>query len=134
MKSFYSLFFIRRIIHENSRGSVILNISNTIKMFNTTHHISRFLTRNYNDTVGIHHRKFTRKIQIVIRNSFCQNLFLAFFTKHLFKIKYKFLYRISLNTWVLLMVFNEILTPQDSFTETNVTRKRVRRRKFIIMF
>ena len=34
------------------------------------------------------------------------------------------LYRISLNTCVLLMVFNEILIPQDSFTKTNVTRKR----------
>ena len=27
------------------------------------------------------------------------------------------------------MVFNEILIPQNFFTETNVTRKRVRRRK-----
>ena len=32
------------------------------------------------------------------------------------------------------MVFNEILTPQDSFTETNVTRKRVRRWKFVTLF
>ena len=46
------------------------------------------------------------------------------FIKHLFTIKYEFLYKISLNTWVLLMVFNEILISQDSFTETNVTRKR----------
>ena len=29
-----------------------------------------------------HRRKFTCKIQIVIRNSFCQNLFLTFFIKH----------------------------------------------------
>ena len=28
------------------------------------------------------------------------------------------------------MIFNEILIPRDSFTETNVTRKMVRRRKF----
>ena len=28
------------------------------------------------------------------------------------------------------MIFNEILIPQDFFTETNITRKRVRRRKF----
>ena len=32
------------------------------------------------------------------------------------------------------MVFNEILIPQDSFTETNVTRKRVHRRKFLNTF
>ena len=32
------------------------------------------------------------------------------------------------------MIFNEILIPQDSFTKTNVTRKRVRRRKFAITF
>ena len=32
------------------------------------------------------------------------------------------------------MVFNEILIPQDFFTEINVTRKRVCRRKFLIIF
>ena len=32
------------------------------------------------------------------------------------------------------MIFNEILIPRDSFTETNVTRKRVRRRKFVTTF
>ena len=32
------------------------------------------------------------------------------------------------------MIFNKILIPQDSFTKTNVTRKRVRRRKFVITF
>ena len=31
------------------------------------------------------------------------------------------------------MIFNEILIPQDSFTKTNVTRKRVCRRKFVLM-
>ena len=31
------------------------------------------------------------------------------------------------------MVFNEILIPQDSFTKTNVTRKRVRRQKSVIV-
>ena len=28
------------------------------------------------------------------------------------------------------MIFNEILIPQDSFMETNITRKKVRRPKF----
>ena len=32
------------------------------------------------------------------------------------------------------MVFNEILTPQDPFTETNVTRKKIHRRKSVIIF
>ena len=32
------------------------------------------------------------------------------------------------------MIFNKILIPQESFTKTNVTRKRVRRRKFVITF
>ena len=32
------------------------------------------------------------------------------------------------------MVFNEILIPQDSFTKTNVTRKKVRSRKFVTTF
>ena len=50
--------------------------------------------------------------------------FSTFLLKNPFKIKYEFLYRTSLNTWVLLMIFNEILIPQDSFTETNVTRKK----------
>ena len=31
------------------------------------------------------------------------------------------------------MIFNEILIPQDFFTKTNVIRKRVRRRKFVLM-
>ena len=32
--------------------------------------------------------------------------------------------RTSLNTRIPIVVFNEILIPQDSLTETNVTRKR----------
>ena len=32
------------------------------------------------------------------------------------------------------MIFNEILIPQDSFTETNVTRKKIHRRKFATTF
>ena len=32
------------------------------------------------------------------------------------------------------MIFNEILIPQDFFTETNVTRKKVCRRKFVTTF
>ena len=32
------------------------------------------------------------------------------------------------------MIFNETLIPQDSFTETNVTCKRSRRRKFPIIY
>ena len=30
------------------------------------------------------------------------------------------------------MIFNEILIPRDSFTKTNVTRKKVCRRKFVL--
>ena len=36
-------------------------------------------------TVGIHRREFTRKIQIVIKVSFCQNLFSTFFIKYQLK-------------------------------------------------
>ena len=36
--------------------------------------------------------------------------------------------RISLNTQTLIVVFNEILIPQHSFSRTTVTRQRIRRR------
>ena len=39
--------------------------------------------------------------------------------------------RISLNTQTLIMVFNEILIPQDFFFRTTVTRQKIRRRKFV---
>ena len=123
MKSFYLLFFIRRIIQENYRGFVALNKSNTIKMFNTTNRTSRFPTRDYSDTVEIHPRKFIRIIRKHYQKFILSKFIFDIFIKHLFTIKYEFLYRISLNTWVLLLVFNEILIPQDFFTETNVTCK-----------
>ena len=37
--------------------------------------------------------------------------------------------RISLNTRTLIVVFNEILIPQDSFSRTTVTRQKIRRRR-----
>ena len=37
--------------------------------------------------------------------------------------------RISLNTRILFVVFNEILISQDSFSRTTVTRQRIRRRR-----
>ena len=42
--------------------------------------------------------------------------------------------RISLNTRTLIVTFNEILIPQDSFSSTTVTRRRIRRRKFVTLF
>ena len=53
-----------------------------------------------------------------------------------FSLKYRqeLIKRISLNTRTLIMVFNEILIPQDSFSRTTVTRRRIRRRKFVILF
>ena len=53
-------------MRENSHRSVALNVSNTIKMFNTTNRTSRFPTRDYGDIVGIHLRKFTHIIQKTI--------------------------------------------------------------------
>ena len=50
-------------MRENSHGSVALNVSNTIKMFNTTNRTSRFHTRDYSDIIGIHLRKFAHIIQ-----------------------------------------------------------------------
>ena len=50
-------------MRENSYESVALNVSNTIKMFNTTNRTSRFPTRDYSDIIGIHLWKFTRIIQ-----------------------------------------------------------------------
>ena len=41
--------------------------------------------------------------------------------------------RISLNTRTLIVVFNEILIPQDSFSRTTVTRPRIRRRKSVFI-
>ena len=41
--------------------------------------------------------------------------------------------RISLNTRTLIVVFNKILIPQDSFSRTIVTRRKIRHRKYIIM-
>ena len=55
-------------MRENSHGSVALNVSNTIKMFNTTNRTSRFPTRDYSDIIGIHLRKFTRIIQKQYQN------------------------------------------------------------------
>ena len=40
--------------------------------------------------------------------------------------------RTSLNTRILIVVFNEILIPQDFFSMTTITHQRIRRRKFII--
>ena len=75
-----------------------------------------------------HSRNPSSKFTCIIRKHY-QKFILSksifnIFIKNLFKIKYEFLYRTLLNTWVLLMIFNEILISQDSFTETNVTRKR----------
>ena len=42
--------------------------------------------------------------------------------------------RISLNSRTLIVVFNEILIPQDSFSMTTVTRRRIYCRKFVILF
>ena len=41
--------------------------------------------------------------------------------------------RISLNSRTLIVVFNEILIPQDSFSKTTVTRQRIRRRRFAVI-
>ena len=54
LEDFYSLtnlvLFFCGTIHENSYRSVALNTLNTIKMFNTTNHISRFPTEDYSDS------------------------------------------------------------------------------------
>ena len=42
--------------------------------------------------------------------------------------------RTLLNTRILIVVFNEILIPQDFFSRTIVTRQKTRRRKFIATF
>ena len=42
--------------------------------------------------------------------------------------------RILLNTRILIVVFNEILMPQDSFSRTTITRQRIHRRKFSTTF
>ena len=42
--------------------------------------------------------------------------------------------RTSLNTQILIVIFNEILIPQDSFSRTIITRQRIRRRKFATTF
>ena len=42
--------------------------------------------------------------------------------------------RTLLNTWILIVVFNEILIPQDSSSRTTVTRQRIHRRKFATTF
>ena len=59
LENFHSLWETPESFHR----SVALNISNTIKIFNTTNRTSRYTTGDYSDTVGIHLRKFTRKIQ-----------------------------------------------------------------------
>ena len=46
----------------------------------------------------------------------------------------KLIKRILLNTRTLIVVFNEILISQDSFSMTTVTRRRIRRRKFVTTF
>ena len=42
--------------------------------------------------------------------------------------------RILLNTWILIVVFNEILIPQDFFSMTTVTRQIIRHRRFMTTF
>ena len=39
--------------------------------------------------------------------------------------------RTSLNTRILIVVFNEILIPQDSSSRTTVTHQRIRHQKFV---
>ena len=63
---FYNFFLWT--IRANYRGSIALNTSNTIKIFNTINRTSRFPTRDYCDVVEIHRRKFTRIIQSIIRD------------------------------------------------------------------
>ena len=46
----------------------------------------------------------------------------------------EFIKRISLNTRTLIVVFNEILIPQYSFSMTTITRRRIHRRKFVTLF
>ena len=58
LESFYLLWEIR----ENYHGSVALNVSNMIKMFNTTNRTSRFPTRDYSDIIGIRLRELIRMI------------------------------------------------------------------------
>ena len=117
-------------IRENYYRSIALNTLNTIKMFITINRTSRFPTRDDVDRVGIHLQKSTRIIQNIIRIFLV--LFLTFYSIPFWD-KIRIFYKIFLNIWVLLTTFNEILIPQDSFKETTITYKRIRRRKFIFI-
>ena len=75
----------------------------------------------------IRRRKFTSIFQNVVLAIF-ERIFNAIM--NFFRNKRELIKRISLNTWILFVVFNEILIPQDSFSRTTVTRPRIRRRKF----
>ena len=48
--------------------------------------------------------------------------------------KQELIKRISLNTWILIVVFNEILIPQDSFSKTTIIRRKIRRWKSPFIF
>ena len=103
---------------ENFYRSVALNILNTIKTFNTTNRTSRFLfedhcnsSKNPSSEIHIplpkqHLSKILKKIYIIIRVIFSED-------------EQELIKRISLNTWILIVVFNGILIPQDFFFEDN---------------
>ena len=100
-------------------------------MFNTTNRTLRFLFEDNcnlskNPSSGIH-TPFPKRYL----TNYLKKIILVMFLS--LEYRQETIKRISLNTRTLIVVFNEILIPQDSFSKTTVTRQRIRRRKFPII-
>ena len=114
----------------NFHRSVALNISNTIK------HLIRLITpRDFffedncnslkNLSLVIHVPFPKRHLTNQKKNYSCYGFL---------EIRQEPIKRTSLNTRILIVVFNEILIPEDSFSRTIVTRQRIHRQKFATTF
>ena len=95
-------------------------------MLNTTNRTSRFLfedncnsSKNLSSVIRI---PFPKRH---LTNYLKKNILVMFFS---LEDKQELIKSISLNARTHIVIFNEILVPQNSFSRTTVTRQRIRRR------
>ena len=101
-------------------------------MLNTTNRTSRFLFEdNCNSS-----KNLSSVIRVPFPKRNLTNLFKRIYSCFVFSLedRQELIKRISLNTWTLIVVFNEILIPQDSFSRTTVTRQKIHHREFATTF
>ena len=95
-------------------------------MFNTTNRTSRFLFEdNCNSS-----KNPSSVIRVPFPKRHLTNYFKKIYSCYVFSLedRQQLIKRISLNTQTLIVVFNEILIPQDSFSRTTIIHRRIHRR------